>query len=160
MHLFILLYLALLCAGCAVSPESAEKQRAVQEDIETILSEPLETDQYTQSRRCLRAHEYRDFRVLDNRHIVFEGRHGELWINTLRMRCHDLRGTDVLRVKSTFDMGRICDMDTFEAGEWFDYPWYGRWRRGRATASCSLGEFQQVTEAQVAAIGAALTRKE
>jgi hypothetical protein len=54
-------------------------------------------------------------------------------------------------------MGRICDMDTFAADDWFMWPWYQRWPWYWGTSwstgmTCSLGKFQPVTEAQVEAI--------
>ena len=89
----------------------------------------------------------------------FEGRRNKLWINTLRGRCHNLRHGDVLVVKLTMG-SRMCDMDRFEVAEWFDYPWYQRWPwtwgSWGSGATCALGEFHPVTEAQVNEIKAVL----
>ena len=49
-------------------------------------------------RRCLGDMDYRHFRALDEKHILFEGRRDRLWVNTLRTRCSDLRFGDVLVV--------------------------------------------------------------
>ena len=78
----------------------------------------------------------------------------------MRTRCTDLRHGDVLVVRK-FSGSRLCDTDTFEVAEWFDFPWYRRWpwHWGSGWGSglrCSLGKFQPVTEAQVEAIEAAL----
>ena len=59
----------------------------------------------------------------------------------------------------SFSPRRICDMDRFEVADWFLWPWYRRWywpcywspNRGMGV-QCSLGKFQPVTEAQLAAI--------
>ena len=50
-------------------------------------------------------------------------------------------------------------MDTFYVQEWFSYPWYRRWPWGSRSGTgrgvgCMLGEFQSITEAQVAELTA------
>jgi hypothetical protein len=136
------------------------RRQAVEADIAAILSIPLDPSEYGTPKRCLRDMDFRTFRALDDRRILFEGRRGQLWINTLRMRCPDLRFGDVLIVKS-FSGGRLCDMDTFQVADWFDWPWYRRWPwhwggSWGMGARCSLGVFQPVTEGQVAEIEAVL----
>ncbi|MCB1684364.1 MAG: hypothetical protein KDI31_07760 [Pseudomonadales bacterium] len=157
------LILVLACAGCATSPEVQERTRATEEEIESILSQPLEAAEYGETKRCLAGNEYRNFRVLDDQRILFEGRGGKFWLNTLRTRCPDLRFATALRVKSMYSYGRICDMDTFQPTDWFDWPWYRRWpwdwrNRPGTGMTCSLGKFQPVTGAQVESIEAALRR--
>ncbi len=154
----------LLVCGCATSPEVEERERAVETTIENILSEPLDEAAYGKPLRCLNSSQYRDFRVLDDQRIVFAGSRGRLWLNTLRMRCPDLRHATALRIRSISTVGRICDMDTFQAGDWFDWPWYRRWpwRWGstwHSGISCSLGTFQPITESQLTAIEAALRNR-
>ncbi len=155
---------ALFFAGCAVSPEMEARRQAVEKNIETILSEPIDAEQARKVQRCLTDRDNRNFRVLDDRRILFEGRRGELWLNTLRARCPDLRHSTVLQVRSYSSIGRICEADSFMAGDWFDWPWYRRWpwqwgSRWGTGVACTLGEFQPVTEAQVQAIEAALKAK-
>ena len=157
----VVLAALLFCAGCAASPEAVERAKAADRDIESILSEPLDAADYGEERRCLGEHEYRSFRVLDEYMILFAGRRGKLWLNTLRMRCPDLRHATILRVKSFSTMGRICDMDSFQTGDWFDWPWYRRWpwRWGTHWGTgipCTFGKFQPVTESQITAIEEAL----
>lgn len=147
----------LLLPGCATSPEAEARRAAAEADIDEIMSYELDPDEYGEVKKCLAEHEYDNFRPLGDRHILFEGRRGKLWINTLRGRCNDLRHGDVLVVKLTMG-SRMCDMDRFEVTDWFDYPWYRRWGWGGwgSGASCSLGKFHPVTEAQVAEIEAVL----
>ena len=150
----------LLCASCAVSPEAEERRLAIEADIADILSMQLDPAEYGATRRCLSDADYLRFRALDDRHILFESRRDRLWINTLRSRCPDLRHGDVLIVRS-FSRLRMCDMDSFEVADWFDWPWYRRWpwhwRTGWGVGMhCMLGEFQPVTRAQVDAIEAVL----
>jgi hypothetical protein len=158
--IIVILSALLFCMSCAVSPEAEERRRAMEEEIEAILSEPLARE----PQRCLSQHEYRDFRPIDDRRILFEGRRGELWLNTLRARCPDLRHSSVLVVRSFHGMGRLCDADTFMVADWFTWPWYQRWPwywgwGWGASATCLLGEFQPVNEAQVDAIKEALRYK-
>ncbi len=158
---FALLVPMVCCSSCAISEEAQMRREAVEADIQAILSEPLDKEQYGDIERCLSRHEYRSFRALDDKRLPFEGRRGKLWINTLRHRCPDLRHATVLRVRSFSSMGRMCDMDTFAADDWFVWPWYRRWpwywgRTWSTGMTCALGKFQPVSEAQVEAIEAAI----
>ena len=153
----------LLVAGCAASPEAETRREAIQADIAAILAEPIDAAEYGETKRCLTERDYRYFRILDDRHILFEGRRGKLWINTLPMRCHDLRYGHVLAIES-FSPSRICDKDQFQVADWFYWPWYRRWPwhwggGWGAGISCWLGEFQPVTESQLAEIEAILRRR-
>jgi len=151
---------ALLLAGCASAPDYEARRQAVEADIDEILSVQLDPAEFGDNKRCLSDHEYRSFRPLGDRHILFEGRRDRLWINTLRGRCTDLRRGDVLVLRS-FSGTRMCDMDSFQVADWFDWPWYRRWPwhwGGSWTTGmrCSLGKFQPVTEGQVEEIEALL----
>ena len=155
-----LLAASLIIAGCASSPEREIARQETEAVIASILSEPLDPEVYGEARRCLADREYRNFRALDDRRMLFEGRGDQLWLNTLRSRCPDLQHHSVLVVRS-FSARRMCDMDTFQATDWFDWPWYRRWpwRWGSSWGMgmrCTLGTFQPVTESQVAEIEAAL----
>jgi len=146
----------LLCTSCAVSPEAEDRRLAAEANIADILSVKLDPTEYGETKRCLSSMDYRSFRALDDRRLLFEGRRDSLWINTLRSRCPDLRYGDILVVRS-FSGTRMCALDSFEVADWFDWPWYRRWpwRWGGGWGvgmRCTLGEFQPVTEAQVKAI--------
>lgn len=154
---------ALFFASCAVSPEAESRRQAIEDDIAIILSVQLDPAEFGETKRCLADREYRSFRALDDRRILFDGRRDRQWINTLRSRCPDLRYGDVLVVRS-FSSMRMCDMDSFQVADWFDWPWYRRWPwhwgGGWGTgARCTLGKFQPVTEAQVEEIEAVLERR-
>lgn len=151
---------ALLCTACATSPLDEERRRAQEADIAEVLSTPLDPAEFGETKRCLSDREYRGFRVLDSRRILFEGRQGRLWLNTLRSPCHDLRHGSALVVRQ-FSATRMCDKDRFNATDWFSWPWYRRspgswWQDWGSGVSCSLGEFQPVTAEQVAEIEAIL----
>lgn len=138
----------LLLPGCATSPEAEARRAAAEADIDEIMSYELDPDEYGDAKKCLSDHEYDNFRPLGDRHILFEGRRGKLWINTLRGRCNDLRHGDVLVVKLTMG-SRMCDMDRFEVADWFDFPPGRRPSTWGTGGSCLLGKFHPVTEAQV-----------
>lgn len=151
---------ALLVAGCATTPDIEKRQQETEADIAEILSVQLDPAEFGETKRCLSDNEYRSFRPLGDRHILFQGRRDKLWINTLRGRCPDLRRGDVLVLRS-FSRTRMCDMDSFQVADWFDWPWYRRWPwhwGGSWTTGmrCSLGKFQPVTEGQVEEIEALL----
>lgn len=152
---------ALVCAGCAVSPEAEERREAVEAEIAAILSEPLDPEEYGTTKRCLAGHEYRSFRALDERRVLFEGLGGKRWLSTLPFRCPDLEYAPVLLVRSVPSTRRICEADPFVVSDWFSWPWYRRWPWDwgwgwGASSSCRLGKFQPVTGEQVDAIEAAL----
>ena len=157
--MYVAAAVALLCVGCATSPEIESRRQAIQADIDDILSQTLDPAEFGEPKRCLSDSEYRSFRALDNRHILFYGRRDKQWINTLRMTCSDLRHGYVIRVES-FSARRVCDKDQFQIGDYFDWPWYRRWpwHWGRSWPvtgpTCTFGMFQPVTEVQVAEIEA------
>jgi len=151
--------LFLFTAGCATSPEAEQRRLDREASIAEILNQPLAAE-YGEVKRCLSDVEYRGFRALDDRHILFEGRGDHLWVNTLRSPCPDLRYGDVLVVRQ-FSFSRLCDMDSFEVAEWFDWPWYRRWpwhwsRNWGVGMRCTLGKFQPVTQGQVDEIEAVI----
>ena len=153
----------LLIAGCATSPEAESRRQAIEADIAAILAVELDPAEFGETRRCLSETRYRNFRALDDHRILFEGRRGKQWINTLRGRCPDLRWGDVLIVRQ-FSATRMCDGDRFTVGEWFDFPWYRRWPwywgpNWGMSMQCTLGKFQPVTADQVAEIEAVLDRR-
>ncbi|MFU8816320.1 MAG: DUF6491 family protein [Pseudomonadales bacterium] len=144
-HLCAIALLALV--GCAAAPPE-ENAEARAETIEEILTQPMNDEEYAEAQRCLATHAYRNVRVLDDRHVLFEGPGDRAWLNQLRSRCVGLRRNATLRFRLRDN--RVCSLDSFEAVDTF----FGRWDRSSAT--CTLGEFQPVTPEQVAAIRAAL----
>ena len=156
---FLLTAAVLLSAGCAVSPEVEERRAAIDASITEILRQPIDVDTYGEPRRCLSNADFRSYRALNNRTMLFTGRRGKQWINRLRTSCFDLDRGDVLITRS-FSGSRICERDTFDVADWFSWPWYRRypwqWGAGLGSGSCMLGEFHPVTEEQVKEIEAVL----
>ncbi len=146
---------ALLLAGCATSPEVEARRANAEADIDEIMSYELDPAEYGEARRCLSRNDFDNYRPLGDRHILFEGRRGKLWINTLHSRCNDLRHNDVLVVRQ-YSGSRMCEMDRFKVADWFDYTAGRRPSTWGTGAACVLGEFHPVTEAQVSEIESVL----
>lgn len=151
---------AFVCAACATSPVDEQRRAAMEARINDILSQPLDPAVYGETKRCLADAEYRGYRILDNRRILFYGSRDRQWINTLRASCFELRHADFLVIRQ-FSPMRLCETDTFTPADWFDWPWYRRWPWHWGTpwwtgGSCMLGKFQPVTDAQLAEIEALL----
>lgn len=133
----------LALAGCAVSPEEERKRQEMEADIDDILSQTLDPAEYGEPRTCLRDSEVRRYRALGDRHLLFEGRQGRLWVNVLRGRCLGLDRHSIFVMRPN-QAGRICDMDRFSAVDRLS-PTPG----ADASLMCGLGEFRPVTAAQV-----------
>jgi len=149
----------LLIAGCASAPEDESRREAAEADIQDILTLSLGED--GKPMRCLSELQYRGMRPLDDKHVLFTGTGGKMWVNALRNRCYDLRHGSVLRVRVQ-SFSRICDMDRFAVDDWFEWPWYSRWPWDWGTwstgMSCTLGKFYPVTQGQVEEIEAVIRR--
>lgn len=133
----------LVLAGCAPSPVDERNREEMEADVDDILSQELDPLEYGEPKTCLLDSEYRSYRALGKRHLLFRGRQGRLWVNTLRGRCPGLDDNSVFIMKPQL-AGRLCDMDRFNAVHVFRSL-----RDAEATPSCVLGEFKPVTEAQV-----------
>lgn len=138
---FVAVSLAL--AGCAGSAIDEEKRREMEADVDEILRYELDPAEYGEPKKCLADAEYVSYRALGDRHLLFKGRQGRLWVNVLRGRCFGLDDNSTFIVRPNVS-GRLCDMDRFSAVD-----------RSAPIASagtaptCVLGEFRPVTEAQV-----------
>lgn len=163
-----LLPAALLLAACAAAPPAGEESVPLEEDLATILSQPLDAEEYGDSRRCMSTVALRNFEPLGDRYVLFKGPGGQLWLNELRTRCPELRSGSALAFDSRSGM-QVCGSDRFVVRDWFSRPvdwrspWYraspwdaGRLDRRGAGMRCTLGDFKPVSEAQVEAIRAAL----
>ena len=134
----------------AATASETEAERAEDIDLQKILSETLDDSEYVETRRCLRSHEYKRVEILDSGHVLFHGRKNQVWLNKLRRNCSGLRKGLVLR----FDLHgkRACQMDFFSGLNSF--------RDVRApTAICVLGEFELVTDEQVAMLKESLAKQ-
>ena len=143
---FVAALLAL--AACATSPEDEQRRKDMEADIDEIMSYELDKTEFGETKNCLSKNEFRSFRALGDRHLLFEGRNDKQWVNVLRGRCHGLSDDSVFIMKPTFS-GRTCENDRFEVVE-----------RSSVSLSmgiaCVLGEFRPVAKGQLHEIEARL----
>ena len=112
-------------------------------DIDDILTYELDPAEYGDPKNCLYTREYRNFRPLGDRHLLFEGRNDKQWVNVLRGRCIGLNKGSKFIMKQNVS-GRVCDMDRFDIADYIDpHTLSGK------GPTCALGEFKPVTSAQV-----------
>ena len=133
----------LALGGCASSALEERKREEMEADIDEIMSLELDPAEYGEPKYCLRDSEYRSYRALGDRHVLFEGRQQKLWVNVLHGRCSGLddRSTFVVRPNAS---GSLCDKDLFGVVD-RSTPL----RSVGATPNCVFGEFRPVTKAQV-----------
>ena len=129
--------------GCATSPEEEQRRLDMEADIDEIVGYELDKSEYGEPKHCLSSNEYRSFRALGKRHLLFEGRQGKQWINVLRGSCSGLNKNSkfIMRPSSA---GRACDKDLFEVFDNID-PMSGSIRG----PTCSLGMFIPAAKFQV-----------
>jgi len=136
----------LAIVGCATSPEDERRRLDMEADIDEILGYELDEAEYGKARDCLAVHEYRNFRPLGDRHILFEGRKDKQWVNVLRGRCLGLEDDSRFIMRPNMS-GRTCNKDRFEIMDRFDPI-----SSGAMGPTCALGEFRPVSKGQVAEI--------
>ena len=134
----------LAVGGCATSPEDDSRRQNMEADIDEILAYELDKTEFGDPKNCLSTNEYRSFRALGNRHLLFEGRRGKQWVNVLRGRCPGLRDDSTFIMKP-FTGGRTCDKDRFEVIDRTDISL----SQGIVGPTCVLGEFKPVAKAQL-----------
>ena len=130
-------------AGCATSPEDERRRQEMEADIDEIVSYELDRSEYGEPKNCLSTHEYRSFRALGDRHLLFVGRKGKQWINVLRGRCPSLDDNNKFIMRPSI-AGRTCDKDRFDVIDGFD-PILNR----GMGPTCVLGEFKPAAKFQV-----------
>lgn len=133
----------LVLTGCATSPEEEFRRQEMEADIDEILGYELDPLEYGEPRDCLSDSTYRSYRALGNRHLLFQGRQGQQWVNVLRGRCSGLDQNSTFIIKPSMS-GRLCALDRFNVVD----P-IGSLSRASTAPTCILGVFKPVTEAQV-----------
>lgn len=130
-------------AGCATSPEEEQRRKDMEADIDDILSYELDPLEYGESRKCLSSNEYRSYRALGKRHLLFWGRQNKRWVNVLRGRCSNLSRDSIFVMEPSMST-QLCELDQFRVGDRFDSL-----QNAAMMSTCVLGIFKPVTEAQV-----------
>ncbi len=143
----------LALAACATSLEDEQRRKDMEADIDEIMSYELDKTEFGEPRNCLSESQYRSIRALGDRHLLFEGRRGKLWVNVLRGRCSGMDNDSIFVIRPSFG-GRPCERDRFEAIDRLD----ATSAMGGAGMGpvCILGEFKPVAKAQLEEIEARL----
>lgn len=145
---------AVLVAACASAP-APEDRAKVEEDLATILSQPLDGEAYGEPRRCISSFSARDYSAIGNRFLVFDGPGDTLWLNELRGHCPGLSSGSALAFRQQGT--QLCELDRFKVTDLFVWPRYQRWPwEWLEGIPCTLGRFQPVSSQQVEALRAAL----
>lgn len=118
-------------------------------DLEEILSNPLDDDDYRERSACVWRRTVEHVEVLDETLVVFEGRRGELWLNQLSSQCYGLEADMILQFKVRG--GSYCNLDSFRGIPKYDLV--------PVTAQCTLGSFATVDEVQLEAIRIAVDER-
>ena len=92
---------------------------------------------------CLRVDQLEDSEILDDQHIVFETNGHKYYLNKLPHPCPGMRKDTALMYRTTTD--ELCDLDIITV---LDEYGFGL----QPGASCGLGAFEPVDEAQIATL--------
>ena len=134
------LALALASGAGAWAKDAPKGAGQAEYDVDAILREASPASDYSDAQNCITASSYRSIKVLDDHHLLFEGRRG-IWLNRLRHRC-PMRGDVLFVVERT--SSRLCDLDKISAHDRFGgYAWRGQ---------CVLGKFERIEPQQAAAL--------
>jgi len=134
------LALALVLGAGAWAEDAAEGAGQANHDVDAILREASPASEYSAAENCIAADSYRRIKVLDDHHLLFEGRRG-IWLNRLRHRC-PMRGDVLFVVERT--SSRLCDHDRVSGHDRFgSFAWRGQ---------CVLGKFERIEPQQAAAL--------
>jgi Family of unknown function (DUF6491) len=130
------IFMVCIAAGCAAKAE----KKAPPLTVDEILANSLTESDYGKAERCLQLSAYQKIRVLDKRHLLFEGRGDNVWLNKLRIDCPGLRKNAVLQleVRNT----SVCNLDSVTSIE------VRRFYVDKLSATCSLGPFIQIPREQ------------
>lgn len=120
-------------------------------DVEAILNDEPEPEDYVNSERCLRTARIRSVTALDNRHIVFRLSRGERYLMQLLRPCPGIRRNDTIIYESTGG-GSICRNDSVRGTFGF-----GPGSR-RLGPRCPISEFQRITPEQLDLLRESLAR--
>ena len=132
------LLLATLTLGGATVVLSAQEEEPL--DVETILLETPTAEDYGDIDSCLYRRKYDHVEMLDDRHMLFEGRN-RVWLNRLRGRC-GIRDDAILVIEQY--SSSTCRSDRVTG--------HSRGSPSMIHGSCVLGDFQEIDPQQALAL--------
>jgi hypothetical protein len=171
MHTLITLLLALALLGSGAvradtdAPTEADEAQDLEAAVSEILSRPVDDDEYGETQRCITTAQYRQIDVLDERRVAFVGRRGQIWLNQLRNVCAGLQKRHAIELHSSGM--RTCRQDSFYGVDaslsqaFMRRDGLGRpdplgAHSARQTPRCMLGDFERISEEQLALLKEAL----
>lgn len=128
------LLLATLTLGGATVVLSAQEEEPL--DVETILLETPTAEDYGDIDSCLYRRKYDHVEMLDDRHMLFEGRN-RVWLNRLRGSC-GIRDDAILVIEQYSTS--TCRSDRVTG--------HSRGSPSMIHGSCILGDFQEIDPQQ------------
>ncbi len=140
-HLKICLLAALLALPAVAEEGQEEAEGPVfSPEVEAILNEASDPENYGAVERCISARSIRDSEVLDDRHVVFRVSGQKRYLVQFKTTCHQLRrGSSIVYEPRG---SQLCRLDSIRAIDDF--------RPGGIGPPCSIPGFYEVTTEQVA----------
>lgn len=132
----------------AESATDADSKLVFSPEIEKLLSETSDPDDYTNLERCISHRTIRGSEVLDDRHIVFEMPSKKYYLVQFKHRCLQLRPGSTLFYEPRG--GQLCRLDQIQASN------FGVRDIG---PPCSIPGFMEVAPEQVAMLKDALAAR-
>ena len=114
-------------SACALADRHTEEEGPLPEGVEN----------------CLRLNSVDSIEILDEQHVLFYMRGGQIYNNHLARTCPGLRRNDTIMYRTT--LNQLCSIDTFTVLERLG----GGFMPG---ATCSLGKFYPTTRDEVDAL--------
>ena len=119
----------LAASACAIADQHAEEEEPLPEGVES----------------CLHLNSVDSIEILDEQHVLFYMRGGQIYNNHLARKCPGLRRNDTIMYRTT--LNQLCSIDTFTVLERLG----GGFMPG---ATCALGKFYPTTRDEVEALKA------
>jgi len=137
----MLSFLLLSVSASVCSGEADDAPLGVEEDVEEILTQPVDEGEYTETTRCIQSGRIRQTQILDRRHIVYRMNNSEYYLVQFKHDCPMLDRNSTLIQKQ--HGSQLCALDTVT-------PVNGIGRSAFPGAPCQIPGFQSITKEQVA----------
>ncbi len=135
-----LLIISLGVPAFAQDAEDSEEGVVFSPEVEAILNEAPDQEDYGEMERCIPVRSIRNSEVLDDRHVVFELPSKTYYLVQFRHTCHQLRRGTTIAYEPRGS--QLCRLDDIHAINSFSI--------GSVGPPCSIPGFYEVTAEQVA----------
>lgn len=124
---FMSLAALLATSACAVADQHTDEEEPLPEGVEN----------------CVYLRSVDRIEILDEHHVLFYMRGGEIYSNHLARKCPGLRRNDTIMYRTT--LNQLCSIDTFTVLENIGGGFM-------PSATCALGKFYPVTQDEIDAL--------